>query len=119
MSAGARRGGGERGRRGGGSAGPQFTGTAGVCCLENCGDVSPPPRRDTRPPGTSQSVAQNQPRTASVHIPYKPYMRGLKQLKGQLWDFLLGRCGLVRVFVRGSISFKKIVGPAFLASWAS
>lgn len=49
MSVGACRGWRERGRRGGGSAGPQLAGTAGVYCLENRGDVSPLPRRDTRP----------------------------------------------------------------------
>lgn len=57
--------------------------------LENCGDI--------RPPGTLRSAAQNQTRTAAEHIPLMyllPHTRGLKQLNGQLWDFLPGRWGL-------------------------
>lgn len=118
MSAGARRGGGERERRGGGSTGPQFAGTAGVCCPENCGNVSALPKRDTRPPGTLQSAAQSQTPTASClyHIPQN---ERFETVKGETLTFSLGKVGFL-IFVTGNIiSFKKIIAPAFLGFWAS
>lgn len=118
MSGEARRGGGERGRRGGGAAGPQGGGTAGVPRPENRGHTRPPALCGVLPGAAPGPHPRRSPWTTSAAS-----NEALKQLNGQLWDFLLGRWalgGAVGALVRGStISFKKVIAPAFLALWAS